>query len=439
MRDFVLVSLLPLLIYYAFKRPFIAVGLWLWTSAFNINHLVYGFASTITYNRLFAIITILAYFFSKNKPKIILDKLSILILFFFIWTTLSSFLGGANQDVIWERWNEFLRVILFYFFAVAILQKKRHIDFMLWMLVLSIAAVAAGEGLKFIASGGGHRVGGLRGMTGDNNFSAVMILTVLPMTFYLVKQTQNKILKNGLVGVVALNMLGLIATYSRAGFVGLAVLIAFALKSSKRKLLWIVIMSITIYVSMNLLPESWFGRMDTVEHADEDGSFMHRVMVWKMCTVIALNNPLFGEGFKSVENLLIWQQYAGDFHLLYFIPTPEVNFNEPVRAAHSIYFQVLSGHGFGGLILFILILSSAYVKIGSIKKRAKLNNMDDWVITLLDMLRISIIVYCVSGGTVSIAYFDFIYAIFVIIYVLDNRIVTKKVSDFTDTLKMNKF
>jgi len=426
MRDLVLVSLLPLLVYYSFKRPFIGASLWLWTSAFNINQLIYGFATAVTYNRLFAISTMLSYFFSKNKLKFILDKLSALILFFFIWTTFSSFLGDANQDLIWKRWSEFMRIILFYFFAIAILERKRHIDLMMWVLVLSIGALAAGEGLKFVFSGGGHRIGYLRGITGDNNFFAVMVLTMLPMGFYLVTQTKHIIIKNGLIIVIALDILGLISTYSRSGFIGLAVLTLFAIKSSKRKLLWIFIITAIIFLAMNFLPEEWFGRMDTVENAEQDSSFMHRIIVWKMCAVIAINNPFFGEGFKAIENLLIWQQYINDYHLLNFIPSPEADFYEPVRAAHSIYFQVLSSHGFIGLLLFMLILSSAYIKIGFLIRRAKVNNMDEWVFIMLKMLRVSIIAYSLSGGTVSVAYFDFLYAIFIFIYVLDNRIISKK-------------
>jgi len=425
MRDIVLASLLPILVYYGYKRPFIGAGLWLWTSAFNINQLLYGFAMAITYNKLFAIVTMVGFFFSKNKPKFSLDKLSWLILLFFIWTTLSSILGDGYQDIIWQKWNQFMKIILFYFFSIAILHRKRHIDFMMWVLVLSIGALAAGEGLKFIISGGAHRIGHLKGISGDNNFFAVMLLVVLPMAFYLVTQTKNIALKNGLIAVSGLIVLGLISTYSRSGFVGLTVLTLFAIKSSKRKVTWILMVSIIVYSSMTLLPEEWFGRMDTVETAEEDNSFMHRVVVWKMCTIIALNNPFFGDGFKAVENRHIWQQNVPDYHNLDFIVTPDVNYDEGIRAAHSFYFQVLSDHGFVGLLLLLLILISSYMKLGSIIRRAKKYKMDSWISIVSAMLRVSIVVYCVSGGTVSVAYFDFLYAIFAIVYVLDNRILTE--------------
>jgi len=423
MRDLALISLLPLLTYFSFKRPFIAAGLWLWTSAFNINQLLYGFASSITYNRYFAGITILVYFFNKNKPKFSIDKLTGLILFFFLWTTLSSFLSNGYMPVVWERWTLFMKMILFYLFAIAIVEKKQHIDYFIWVLILSIGILSAKEGIKFLVSGGSHRISALPGISGDNNFFALMVLVLLPMSFYMVSQVKDKLIKQGLFYGIIFIILGLISTYSRAGFVGLGILMLFFLKASKNKMAWILALTLVIGLGKGFMPEEWFNRMDTVENAEEDGSFMHRVVVWKMATVLAMNNPFFGEGFKAIEYAPIWQKNTVDFHLLDFIPTPEVNYYEPVRAAHSIYFQVLSDHGFVGLFLFLLILLSAYLKLGAIKSRAKKKEMDLWVIQLADMLKISLIVYCVSGGTVAAAYFDFIFAIFVLIYALDHRIV----------------
>ncbi len=426
MRDLGIMAVLPLLIYFAFTRPFISIGLWLWTSTFQINMLVYGFASTITFNRFFAIISIISVFFSKKKPIFIMDNLSKLILAFFICTTISSSLSEANADMVWERWNFFMKIILFYFFAIATLERKLHIDFLIWILVLSIGALSAREGLKFAVSGGSHRIGGILGVIGDNNFFAVMILTLLPLSFYLVSQTTHKIIRLSLVSVNALMILGVICTYSRSGFIGLIVLGLFFLKSSHNKILWSVILFVVISYASYLLPEQWFSRMNTVENADSDSSFMHRVTIWKMSTIIALKNPFFGGGFKATENLPIWQKYVNDFYILDFIPTPQAEYLEPVRAAHSIYFQVLGEHGFLGLFIFLLIIISSYLKIGQIKSRAKTKKMDSWIFKLLPMLRLSIILYCISGGTVAVAYFDFLYVIFITVYVLDNRIIAEK-------------
>ena len=44
MRDLFMLAILPLLLYPMFKRPFIAVGMWLWTALFFPNGWVYGMA-----------------------------------------------------------------------------------------------------------------------------------------------------------------------------------------------------------------------------------------------------------------------------------------------------------------------------------------------------------------------------------------------------------
>jgi len=429
MRDLAVIILLPFLVYFSFKRAYIAVGLWLWTSAFKINDLLYGFASSITYNKFFAIITMMSYFLDKNKPKFNMDKLSLLILIFFIWTTISTMFSNVVSTVVWSRWEILLKIVMFYFFAIAIMHKKKHIDFLIWVLVLSIGVLAAKEGVKFIVSGGSHRFGGIKGVVGDNNFFAVMILVVLSLNLYLVSQVRNKKIKLALFWGIVFIVLGLISTYSRAGFIGLIILSLFFLKSSKRKFTWLILFIGIIFSAKTILPDEWFGRMNTVEHAEEDGSFMHRVVVWKMCTVIAIQNPFLGEGFKANEYLPLWHKYYDYFHILDFIETPEPHYNETIRAAHSMYFQVLAEHGFVGLFLFLLILLSAYIKVGFIKSRAKANNMDDWVFNILDKIRLAIIVYCITGSTVASAYFDFFFAVLAMIYTLDHHVVSKNKRD----------
>ena len=71
MRDLLLLSILPFLIYASFKQPFIALGLWLWSAAFDINSLVFGVAASVKYNKLFAILTMISFFFLSTLLKLI--------------------------------------------------------------------------------------------------------------------------------------------------------------------------------------------------------------------------------------------------------------------------------------------------------------------------------------------------------------------------------
>jgi hypothetical protein len=58
------------------------------------------------------------------------------------------------------------------------------------------------------------------------------------------------------------------------------------------------------YIGYNLMTEEWFKSMDTIHHAGQDGSFMERVVAWKIATLIALDSPILGAGIKGPETKL---------------------------------------------------------------------------------------------------------------------------------------
>ena len=421
MRDLVLVACLPILIYVSLRRPFIAVSLWLWSSAVNLNQLVYGFAVSIPFAKVFAGATIVSFFISKEKYPIKFELITFLIIIFYSIATISNIFAIGNQDTAWMRWELFTKIILFYFFANAIITKKIHFDLLIWVLVISIGAMAAKEGAKFLVSGGGHRIPHIAGISGDNNFFGVMILTVIPLACYLYTQAETMLIKQGLLVLVMLMILGIFSTFSRGAFLGLLVLAISFWKSSEKKLLWLLLMLLIASVLANLMPEEWLARMDTVENADEDSSFMGRVIAWKVATLIAMDN-FWGGGFRAVENIEVWYEYSLQFYKLSFIPTETLAY---FKATHSVYFQVLSNHGFIGLIIFLLMLLFTYTKITKITKITRKEGLDNWIIVLSKMLRLSLISYCVSGAAVNLAYFDFLYAIFAMVVALYATVLTQ--------------
>jgi probable O-glycosylation ligase (exosortase A-associated) len=418
MRDLAIMMVLPILLYTGFKRPFIGLGLWLWSSAININAIVYGFATSITFAKLFAGLTIFSFFISKEKKEPTrVNALTLFIILFYIVTTLSNIGAISDVDLAWERWGMFSKIIIFYLFAIAIIRKKIHFDTMIWILIISIGAMSAKEGVKFLASGGAHRIGGLAGIQGDNNFFGVMIITVIPLAGYILNQTKDKILKMGVLVVIIFMVLGIFSTFSRGAFVGLSIFAISFWKNSKNKMLWGVALVGIVFTLSNVMPDTWLDRMNTVEKADQDSSFMGRVAAWKIGTLIAMDH-IFGGGFNCVESTITWNQYALQYYKLDFVPpliaTPHYH------ATHSIYFQVLSNHGFIGLSLFLMILLTAYFKVSKIT--ASKNTYSDWIISLAKMIKLSLISYCVSGGLVNVAYFDFLYAIFAMIVTLEMQI-----------------
>ncbi len=429
MRDAFLLAIFPILIYVIFQRAFIGLGLWIWTAMFFPNGWVYGIAQNIRYNLVFAGLTIVVYFMSKQKSKLKLGPIGGLVILFLIWTALSTAFSIQAPDVAMEEWMKLAKIVALFVFILLIIEKKLHIDFFLWCLILSVGFFAAIEGLKYISSGGGHHIEGMRGhILQDNNQLALALAVLLPICFYLLGEYGKKswILKFGLLGLITLDITSIIGTNSRGGLVALASVGGYLFIKSKRKLIFIFLVVCIGSTMIGLIPEQWFNRMDTISDATSDSSFVGRVQAWQLATILALQNPLIGGGFKAVEFPPNWNILAQEFSaypFLQFGTTPP----DPARAhaAHSIYFQVLGDHGFIGLFLYLGIFGLTFLKAGAVAKKNRLANGPEWITNLTTMLRLSIFTYCIGGAALSLAYFDMTFSICALVLVLEYKFLPK--------------
>jgi len=425
-RDFLLLGLLPIMLYTMAQRPFIAVGMWLWTALFFPNGWVYGIAGAVRYNLLFAGVAILGYLAWKHKPKVQLTGLGVLVFLFFIWTIGSTVTTIGNPDISWEIWSRFAKVVSLFVAVVLVVKDKLHLDFTLWCAVLSVGFYADLEALKFLVSGGGHNIVGMSGhVLGDRNELSLAFVMVLPICYYLWGEygKQSRLVGLGLLGTMAMLVIGVVGTQSRGGFVALLILVGYLFIKSERKfLLGFLILALGIGMSY-IVSSDWTSRIDSITSADQDSSFMGRVIAWKLSFIMATQHPFFGGGFKALENLSVWSSLCNNFFSFPWFYTGD-NLPNPgyARAAHSIYFQVLGDHGFVGLGLYVSCLGSAFFKAGSVSRKARRLGAPAWLPTVATMLQLSIFAFAVGGAALSLAYFDLTFAIFGLIVVLETRV-----------------
>ncbi len=423
MRDILFILIFPLLLYATLKRPFIGAAMWLWVAMHYPNGWVYGFASSFRYNFIIVIVAFLSYLKWKEKEKLPGDSLILLIFIFLFWTLVSSVFTLSIPEIVWGKWIEFLKITLLFFFSVLVLRTQLHINVFIWALALSVGFYGCLEGLKYISSGGGHRISGLGNhVLSDRNELALAFNMMLPLLVYLISISKTKLVRLGLMIAVLINIVAIIGTYSRGGFVALLIVGGYFWLQSKRKILYSLLLVIIFSVASNYVPSSWSNRMDTIESAQEDSSFLGRVLAWKHAILMANDNPFTGGGFQAGQTSYIWFSYdaAGSFNdVVDTSQMGEVGF----KAAHSIYFQVLGDHGYIGLLIFLSLLSTAYFRANKIAKLAKKQQLDESIIKLCSLLRVSLVAYCAGGAGVSLAYFDMLYGVIAIIFVLDHRVI----------------
>lgn len=419
MRDLFLLCFIPLAIYFILKSPFIGVALSAWTSIFAPHAWVWGFGASLRVNLVVTVVTVMSFILNKNKIKPIFNITSGLMFLFLIWGTFSTIFAKGNTVIAWFEWDLFWKVIFLFFLVTFTVNTKHRVEVTLWAVVLGGGLIGCNEGLKYILSAGGHSISGPAGTRiGDRNDLSLALNMLLPISLYLYSNTKNKWLKIILLAILATNIACIVGSFSRGGFIGLCIVGIFYFLKGKNKT-FILAGSLTVALALPLLvPQNWFDRMNTIENAAEDLSFIGRVQAWKQAVLMANDNPILGAGFKAGQDNYLWRFYEHDFAKFdHLIQTSHISFPF-AKAAHSIYFQVLGDLGYCGLLIYLCMLWSAYRNFSFAKRNAGENK---WLGDLANSLKVSMIVFAVSGALLSQPYFDLtfiILALSVVLYTL---------------------
>lgn len=386
----------------------VGVLLWIWVALMSPGEALYGPMAGVPFNRIVAITTIVSVPFSKEQNEFYLDKLSVLLLLFITAATISwltAIVPGMDTDLLYEK---LLKEAVLFFAITSIMLTRHRIHLALIVIVLSIGFFSVKEGLIFALTAGGHKILG-SGAIGDNNALATAMLMTVPILYYLYRYSQLRAVRLSFMAALILSVIATIGTYSRGGFVGMLVVGLFMVKNSRHKLgavLLLILATALVYV---LAPETWFERLNTINSASEDGSFMGRVVAWKMSVLVALDHPFSGGGPHSIHRLLVWETYRPMLPRLDFIATPPADVFP--HAAHSVWFEILGDLGFSGLIFFVAILATAFWKCRSIARMTQDQPSLAWAADLARMLQISLAVYAITGSALSLGYFEMYYII----------------------------
>lgn len=425
MRDLFLIIAFVFILYASFKRPFIGISMWMWVAMHFPGGWVYGFASSIRYNMIIVVAGVCSYLFSSNKATYPANSIVLFVFLFLIWTLISSIFTISYPEFVWPNWIEFLKISLLFFFAVAVMKSELHVNVLLWALAFSIGFYGALEGLKFLSSGGGHKIAGLPGhRLTDRNELALAFNMMLPLLVYLGQTVSSKYIKFGLKCVIGLSVIAIVGTYSRGGLIALIVVGGYFWLQSSRKVLYAILVFSVIAIGSNFMPSEWSDRMDTIETATEDNSFLGRILGWKQAVLIANDNILTGGGFDAGQVSLIWQKYQAYSHFNNVVDTSNLG-HITFKAAHSIYFQVLGDHGYVGFFLYFAALLIALRRCKTMTKRFQAVEYDGPLLELTKLMRVSLVAFCAGGAGVSIAYFDMFYGLLAIVVVIESRLLPK--------------
>lgn len=413
MRDAVFVVLFLSVIPAALLFLHSAVMLWIWTALAEPTFYLYGFAKQIPVNKLAVALTLMAVIVDRTRRRPLFDMHIWLLLLFTLHGAISYSFRLSDLPGSFLSLDKMIKITALCIIMTMCAWDKIKVHALVVVVGLAAGIHSALEGLKYIVSVGGHKVDVTA--FGDNNYLALAALMNVPILLYAYRRSQSKVARTGFLGLLVASLIGVVATASRGGLIGLVFLGAFAFLQSRRKIFSLILIFIVSILLINFTPERWRDRMNTIGSADSDSSFMSRVSSWKLHTILAMDHPFTGGGFSALEDSRVAVIYHAYFDRLSFIDSPRL---EGPLAAHSIYFQVLGDLGFVGFFLFMAIILTGLVHISVIRARTRSDESLAWCRDFAGLIRLSLILYLVVGAALSANYMEFLYILLTLISIL---------------------
>ena len=405
---------------FIFVSPFTGVLVWYVFSLGNFHTLIWGgpFAS-LNYAYVIAIVTCLAWLFSRTEPKQLpLTPLVILTLSFSIWITFTSVFALGPADDVWNKWITVQKILFMCLVGYALTTTRERLNQLIWVVVLTIGFWGVKGALFSILHGGGEIHGPDGGMLANNNDFGLGLIVMLPLIFYQRHLATNRHVRRALLLMGFLVTLAVFFTYSRGALVGVCAMgVVFWLRSRAKfaTALLIAALAFSVY---NVAPEKWFARMGTIETYQDDSSAMSRLNLWRISLRIAELHPINGGGFRvtfapNVTNNMLRGTDIG-------------RLTKP-RAAHSIYFDALSEHGWVGLFLFLMILGYSWVNCAWLTRHSRNRPDLAWANMLGRMGQPMLVGYATAGAFASQAYLDEYWCI-IFIFEAARRLLAKEIA-----------
>ena len=415
MRDLAFIAFLAGLVGMGFRRPFLLVLAYVYVDLVSPQRLTYLLLNSVPISLIMVIFAVMGWvLFDDKKDSRIAPRqflMAVLLIYCGITTTQADFPIDALR-----KWDWVWKALAFAIFLPLTLRTKLRIEALTLFMILSAASIIIVGGIKTLISGGGY--GALNLMVANNSglyegsIISCVAVAIIPLILWLVKHGTLYPLdwrvKTFAYSLIFACLLIPVGTQARTGLVCIAVLGILTLRSTKRRLLYITIVSAATLITIPLLPDSFTQRMDTIKGYKADTSAGTRLAVWGWTWDYVKEHP-FGGGFDAYRGnkiKVVTQNVDGGGGQADVSTSVEY---DQARAYHSSYFEMLGEQGWPGIILWLLIHGGGVIRMEILRARYKNSEAKLWISDMANALQQAHLIYLVGSLFVGIAFQTFAY------------------------------
>ena len=291
----------------------------------------------------------------------------------------------------------FLKSLLLFWLIANIVSTVSRLRQFAWALSLMSVPLAA-TGLTNYMSGNflrGRLAGYEAPLTGNPNDLALTLNLVLPFALALIRVSRSSGARAVLLGIIALDVVAVIVTFSRAGFLTLCVILGIIivrlLRTPRRA--WGVALLGALLLCLPLLPASYWARLATVTDIESDltGSSQLRWAGMLGALRFIATHPIVGAG-PGGEVLVLNEEIGPTWGYI-----------------HNVYLEYAVDLGLPGLALFLLLFAACLRAVQDTSNKARPLPKAQSLRHLADATRLGLIAFGVAAFFHPVAYHFYFY------------------------------
>jgi O-antigen ligase len=336
----------------------------------------------------------------RFTPPIII---SFVLLFWAIVTLPVSVSTGGSVAVLTDQFIKALMILWVLANVATSVSRLRFLAVVLMLCTLPLAVTAVKNFLtgKFVTLGSTPvaRILGYQASLAENpNDLALLLNVLLPLSIGLFLSARKFSVRIFCLIVLGVNVAGVVLTFSRAGFLGLAAIgmIYFAklVRRPKPDRTWAFVMLLLAVLALPLLPSKYVDRIASIRDVDGDptGSSQQRLSITVSAIRFVIEHPIIGAGIGM--DILVLSHIG-----------------EPVGLhVHNAYLQIAVDLGVPGLALFLLMYYGVFRAVHAARQSLAGMPAPGDLFYLADAVEVSLIVFGISVFFLPVAYaFHFYY------------------------------
>jgi putative inorganic carbon (HCO3(-)) transporter len=351
---------------------------------------------------LVAAVGITAYLFDQlihRRPLLNMTREMRITVWLVSWAVMTipfSYWFWGSISILFDLYLKTLIVFWLLYTTVNSLVRLRQIVWGLTLMGIPIALAAVRNYLLGSQLPKFERISGYEGgLTANPNDLALMLNLIFPLTMALLMGSCKPRTRYILMGILFLDILAVIVTFSRGGFLTLATLFIIYLWKFRNRFerKWIIAVLFIAMICVPLLPSAYWGRLSTTvnSRSDQTGSAQERIVTLVAATVFVAKHPIIGAGLGM--NSLAMNEERG------------VLWGE----VHNVYLQYAVDLGLPGMILFLMLLIACIKSAATVQRQIARAPALQELFFLAQGVQISLLAFSVAAMFHPVAYHLYFY------------------------------